>query len=181
MNKKILGVLFAAVALCLVVFAAGCIGTADQTAKVNDTVNVFYTLTLEDGMVAESNVGKTPLTFVVGSGRVVKGFDDAILGMKPGETKTVTLTPDLAYGEYSYNTYADVPISMAETYNNGPIEIGSTFLMYDYSTGAIQVVLGEVVIIDNESNMTRVVINAPYAGKTLIFEITLDSIGTKTT
>ncbi|MDV0441550.1 FKBP-type peptidyl-prolyl cis-trans isomerase [Methanorbis furvi] len=181
MNQKIVGILFAAVALCLVIFSAGCIGTVDQTAKVNDTVNVFYTLTLEDGTVYQTNVNGTPLSFVLGTGQVVKGFDDAVLGMKPGETKTVTLTPDLAYGQYSYNTYADVPISLAEGYNQGPIDIGSTFLMYDYSTGAIQVVLGEVVIIDNESNMTRVVINPPLAGKTLTFEITLDSIGTQTT
>ena len=53
--------------------------------------------------------------------------------------------------------------------------------MYDYSTGAIQVVLGEVMVIDNESDMTNVVINPPLAGKNLTFEITLDSIGKKTT
>ncbi|MCZ9312516.1 MAG: FKBP-type peptidyl-prolyl cis-trans isomerase [Methanocorpusculum sp.] len=181
MNTKITGVLLALAALTLVVFAAGCIGSADQTAKASDTVNVFYTLTLEDGSVYQTNVGKEPLTFVLGSGQVVKGFDDAVTGMKPGETKTVTLTPDQAYGTYSYETYADIPLSLAENYNNGPVAVGSTFLMYDYSTGAIQVVQGEVMVIDNESNMTRVVINPPLAGKTLTFEITLDSIGEKTT
>ena len=137
-------------------------------------------LTLEDGTVRETNVGESPLTFVLGSGQMIKGFDEAVVGMKPGETKTVTLTPDQAYGEYSYDTYADIPVSLAESYNGGPISIGSTFLMYDYSTGSIQVVQGEVMIIDNESNMTRVVINPPLAGKTLTFEITLDSIGEKT-
>ena len=180
MNSKSTGALLALAALTVVVFAAGCIGTADQTAQVNDTVNVYYTLTLEDGTVRETNVGESPLTFVLGSGQMIKGFDEAVVGMKPGETKTVTLTPDQAYGEYSYDTYADIPVSLAESYNGGPISIGSTFLMYDYSTGSIQVVQGEVMIIDNESNMTRVVINPPLAGKTLTFEITLDSIGEKT-
>ena len=100
--------------------------------------------------------------------------------MKPGESKTLTVAPGQACGEYSYDTYADISVSLAESYNGGPISIGSTFLMYDYSTGSIQVVQGEVMIIDNESNMTRVVINPPLAGKTLTFEITLDSIGEKT-
>ena len=184
MNSKITGALMALAALTVVVFAAGCIGTADQTAQVNDTVNVDYTLTLEErGGQTEQLTGdqlQLKYTFVLGSGQMIKGFDEAVVGMKPGETKTVTLTPDQAYGEYSYDTYADIPVSLAESYNGGPISIGSTFLMYDYSTGSIQVVQGEVMIIDNESNMTRVVINPPLAGKTLTFEITLDSIGEKT-
>ncbi|HJK24412.1 MAG TPA: FKBP-type peptidyl-prolyl cis-trans isomerase, partial [Methanocorpusculum sp.] len=120
MNSKITGALMALAALTVVVFAAGCIGTADQTAQVNDTVNVYYTLTLEDGTVRETNVGESPLTFVLGSGQMIKGFDEAVVGMKPGETKTVTLTPDQAYGEYSYDTYADIPVSLAESYNGGP-------------------------------------------------------------
>jgi peptidylprolyl isomerase len=157
-------------------FAAGCIGTTDQTAKINDTVNIYYTLTLEDGTVYQTNIGKEPLNFVLGSGQVIKEFDDAIISMKPKETKIVTLTPDQAYGTYNYDTYTDIPISLAETYNNGSISIGSIFLMCDYSTSMMRVVQGEVMAIDNESNMARVVINHPLAGKTLIFEIKLDSI-----
>ena len=105
MSPKITGALLALAALTLVVFAAGCIGTADQTAKVNDTVNVFYTLTLEDGTVHQTNVGKEPLSFILGSGQVVKGFDAAVVGMKPGETKIVTQTPDQAYGMQATTTH----------------------------------------------------------------------------
>jgi peptidylprolyl isomerase len=176
MINKTTEILLALAALIFVMCAAGCIGGADQTAKINDTVNIFYTLTLEDGTVYQTNVGKEPLNFVLGSGQIAKEFDDAITSMKPKETKIVILTPDQAYGAYSYDTYTDIPISLAETYNNGSISIGSIFLMCDYSTSAIRVVQGEVTAIDNESNMTRVIINHPLAGKTLMFEITLDSI-----
>ena len=47
----------------------------------------------------ETNINGTPLSFVLGAGTVIKGFDAAIEGMVPGERKTVTLSPDEAYGE----------------------------------------------------------------------------------
>ncbi|MDU9376918.1 hypothetical protein McpSp1_15550 [Methanocorpusculaceae archaeon Sp1] len=178
MNQKIVGILFAAVALCLVIFSAGCIGTTDQTAKVNDTVNVFYTLTLEDGTVYQTNVNGTPLSFVLGTGQVVKGFDDAVLGMKPGETKTVTLPPELAYGNYDNESIYALPKALLESYTNETIEPGLTLTMVLYSGSPM---LCEVVMVDDESGNVGVLINPPLAGKTLTFEITLDSIGTQTT
>ena len=61
MNSKITGALMALAALTVVVFAAGCIGTADQTAQVNDTVNVYYTLTLETGPYVRQMLANLPL------------------------------------------------------------------------------------------------------------------------
>jgi peptidylprolyl isomerase len=180
MNPKMTKILLIFATLIFVMVAAGCVGTEDQIAKVNDTVNVFYTLMLEDGTVYQTNFEQKPLSFVLGSDQVVAGFDNAIVGMKPRETKTITLTPDQAYGAYSYDTYADIPISLAEIYNNGPISVGSIFLMYDYSTGAIQMMQGEIMVIDRESGMTRVVTNPLLAGKTLTFDIMLYSIGEET-
>ena len=174
----IMGVLLAAVVLSLAVFSAGCVGTADQTAKVNDTVNVYYTVKLEDGTVYESNVGKTPLTFVLGTGRVVKGFDDAVVGMKPGETKTVVLPLELAYGNYDNESLYTLPKELLVSYTSETIEPGLKLTMVLY-TGTPM--LCEVVVVDNESGNVGLLINPPLAGKTLTFEITLDSIGTRTT
>ncbi|HJK00221.1 MAG TPA: FKBP-type peptidyl-prolyl cis-trans isomerase [Methanocorpusculum sp.] len=177
MNSKITGALMALAALTVVVFAAGCIGTADQTAQVNDTVNVYYTLTLEDGTVRETNVGESPLTFVLGSGQMIKGFDEAVVGMKPGETKTVTLTPDQAYGEYDNESIYVLPKALLETYTSEPITPGLTLTMNLF--GGSQMFC-EVVAVNNESENVGLFINHPFAGKTLTFEITLDSIGEKT-
>lgn len=177
MSSKLPGLVLVLAALALVIFSAGCVGTADQTAKINDTVNVFYTLTL-DGAVRESNVDKQPLTFVLGSGQVVKGFDDAVIGMKPGETKTVTLPPELAYGVYDNESVYVLPIDLLSSYTNQTIEPGLNLTMVLYSGSPM---FCEVVVVDEESGNAGLFVNHPLAGKTLTFEITLDSIGKKTT
>jgi len=68
-------------------------------AEKNDTVKVDYVGSLMDGNVFDSSEGKQPLEFVVGAGQMIKGFDKAVLGMKVGDEKTVTIPPEEAYGE----------------------------------------------------------------------------------
>ena len=64
-------------------------------------MTVFFTGKLKNGAVFDSNKDgkKPPLTFPVGRGRVLPGFDAAVLGMVPGQSKTVTLSPEEGYGE----------------------------------------------------------------------------------
>jgi peptidylprolyl isomerase len=91
-------ILVAVLLLFAVILSAGCV--AEKTVEVGDEVSVYYTLSLDDGTVQESNVGFSPISFVVGDGRMVSGFDAAVIGMKVGETKKVRLSPSEAYGEY---------------------------------------------------------------------------------
>ena len=177
MNRKTAGVFVLLLTAAIVMFAAGCVGSAPEPAKGNDTVNVFYTLTLEDGTVRESNVGKTPLTFVLGSNQTVEGFDRAVIGMIPGETKTVIVPPEQGYKYDNESVYA-LPISLLKSYTNETIEPGLKLTMNLFSGSAM---LCEVVVVDEESGNAGLFINHPLAGQTLTFEITLDSIGAKTT
>ena len=62
--------------------------------KKGDKVKVDYTGKLEDGTVFDTSEGKQPLEFEVGSGKVIKGFDDALIGMEKGEEKEITLKPN---------------------------------------------------------------------------------------
>ena len=67
-------------------------------AKQGDTVRVHYTGTLEDGQEFDSSRGLEPLTFTLGGGSVIQGFDDAVTGMSVGDEKRVTIAADDAYG-----------------------------------------------------------------------------------
>ena len=67
-------------------------------AKSGDTVQIHYTGTLEDGTQFDSSQGREPLEFEVGSGQVIPGFDKAVEGMAVGDSKSVRIEPDEAYG-----------------------------------------------------------------------------------
>lgn len=81
-----------------------------MVVKKGDKVKVEYTGTLDDGTVFDSSEkhGK-PLEFEVGSGKVLKGFEDALTGMKKGEEKDIELKPEEAYGNQNPNLLKKVP------------------------------------------------------------------------
>jgi FKBP-type peptidyl-prolyl cis-trans isomerase 2 len=78
--------------------------------KTGDKIKVEYTGTLEDGTVFDSSEkqGK-PLEFEVGTKQVIKGFEDAIVGMEPGEEKEIKLEPKDAYGDPNSDLVKKVP------------------------------------------------------------------------
>ncbi len=67
-------------------------------AKSGDTVKVHYTGRLQDGTEFDSSKKSDPLTFKIGAGRVIAGFEQAVTGMVPGETRTETIPAEQAYG-----------------------------------------------------------------------------------
>ena len=77
------------------------ISPAQNTVNTGDKVKVEYVGSFTDGKIFDASVkhGK-PIEFTVGSGQVVKGFDNAVVGMAIDEEKIVKLTPELAYGEH---------------------------------------------------------------------------------
>lgn len=75
----------------------------DKVAKNGDTLIMNYTGKLTDGTVFDSNVDPKfnhvqPFTFTLGAGQVIKGWDEGLVGMKVGEKKTLTISPDKGYG-----------------------------------------------------------------------------------
>jgi FKBP-type peptidyl-prolyl cis-trans isomerase 2 len=67
-------------------------------AKTGDTVRVHYTGKLQDGSVFDSTMSREPLEFTIGAGQVIPGFEQAVTGMAPGESKSAEIPPDQAYG-----------------------------------------------------------------------------------
>lgn len=81
-----------------------------EMVKKGDKVKVDYTGTLDDGTVFDaSEKHGQPLEFEVGSGQVIKGFDDAVMGMKSGEEKKITLVAKEAYGEVRQELHKKIP------------------------------------------------------------------------
>ena len=78
--------------------------------KKGSKIKVDYTGTFDDGTVFDaSEKHGQPLEFEVGSGQVIKGFDDAVVGMKKGEEKTITIPAGEAYGELRSELHKKVP------------------------------------------------------------------------
>jgi FKBP-type peptidyl-prolyl cis-trans isomerase 2 len=77
--------------------------------KEGDKVKVEYTGTLDDGTVFDTSEGKAPLEFEVGTGKVIKGFNDAILSMEKGEEKSVKIESKDAYGDYNPQLIKKIP------------------------------------------------------------------------
>ncbi|MBI4154969.1 peptidylprolyl isomerase [Candidatus Woesearchaeota archaeon] len=77
--------------------------------KKGDRIKVEYTGSLEDGSVFDSNKGKDPLEFEVGSGQIIKGFDAAVIGMSKGEEKNIKIQSNEAYGEVNLKLIRKVP------------------------------------------------------------------------
>ncbi|MEI8279557.1 MAG: peptidylprolyl isomerase [Bacteroidota bacterium] len=141
-----------------------------QQVKNGDTVRVHYHGKLTDGSTFDSSEGREPLEFTVGNGQVIKGFDDAVINMKPGDKITVNIPVDQAYGERSEEMMMEYPLSEFPA-DMQPV-IGMELHMSDNMGNVFPVVIAEV--------MDEVVIldaNPPLSGENLIFEIELVSIG----
>ena len=80
-------------------------------AKSGDTVRIHYTGTLNDGTQFDSSSGREPLEFTIGSGQVIPGFEKAVEGMAVGDSKSVNIPADQAYGARHEQMIQDVPRS----------------------------------------------------------------------
>ncbi|MCL4533716.1 MAG: peptidylprolyl isomerase [Bacteroidetes bacterium] len=67
-------------------------------AKRGDTVKVHYVGKLENGRVFDESTDRPPLEFTIGEGQVIPGFEEAVVGMEPGESKTIEIPAQKAYG-----------------------------------------------------------------------------------
>lgn len=134
------------------------------------TVNVHYTGTFDDGTKFDSSHDREEtLSFQVGSGQVVKGFENAILGMSVGDTKTVQLTPAEAYGDPVQEAIQEVPMTAFP--EGTELTEGITIVGQN---GQGQQMMGRVIgLTDTTATLD---FNHPLAGKNLNFEIELVSI-----
>lgn len=137
---------------------------ADEEVKKGDKIKVIYTGYLEDGSIFDSNEGKDALLFEVGAGQVIKGFDDAVVGMKVGGKKSITIKPEEAYGERHEEMVLKIPKTQ---FQGEEVKEG---MMVSSNNGMQATVVGV-----NENEVT-LDFNFPLAGKTLKFDIEIAAI-----
>lgn len=139
-------------------------------AKNGDSVKIHYTGKLEDGTVFDSSAGRDPLEFTLGDGQVIPGFEEAVLGMRAGESKNVLIPADKAYGERNEELVMEVPRNQVPP-DLDP-ELGQKLQMGGPNGELVVVtVVGlteEVIILD---------VNPPLAGKNLVFDLELVAVG----
>jgi peptidylprolyl isomerase len=138
-------------------------------AKIGDTVKVHYSGKLDTGVLFDSSEGSDPLQFKLGSGSLIAGFEEAVEGMNPGESKTVQIPPEKAYGKYREDLVIkidkkDIPEGIV------PAE-GMTL-----EIGASNGVMVPVQITEIEEDTITIDANHPLSEQTLTFEIKLMEI-----
>lgn len=138
-------------------------------AKSGDTVRIHYTGTLEDGTQFDSSEDRDPLEFALGGGQVIPGFDSAVDGMTVGESKSVTIPAEQAYGERHEQLVQEVPKSALP--EDMKPEVGMQLQSQSPDGQVMNLVVTEV----EEATIT-VDANHPLAGQALTFAIELVEI-----
>jgi len=135
-------------------------------AKNGDTVTVHYTGKLEDGTVFESSESRKPLELTIGQGTVIPAFEQAVVGMSPGDSKTEKVPADQAFGPYREELIVEVDRQNIPA--DVRLEVGKRFQLPDQNG---QITHAKVTNI-SESKVSFDT-NHPLARDDLIFDIEL--------
>jgi len=137
--------------------------------KANDKVKVHYKGTLSDGVMFDSSEGRDPLEFTIGSGQIIPGFENGVIGMQVDESKTINIPAAEAYGQPKVELIQEV----AKSHLPPEItpEVGLQLMSQTPDGQQTPLLVTEV-----KEDTIIVDANHPLAGKDLIFEITLVSI-----
>ena len=141
-----------------------------STAENGNTVSVHYRGTFDDGTVFDSSFDRgDAIEFQIGSGQIIPGFNDAVVGMTPGDSKNISLAPEDAYGPSLAEAVQTVPTSAfpAEMELTEGTKVQGQAPSGQSMVGTIQSREGDNVVVD---------FNHPMAGKSLNFHIQLLNI-----
>ena len=153
----------------LVLLAAAPVG-AQPTAAIEkgSSVKIEYTLKDDKGAVLDTNTGKEALAFTQGAKQIIPGLDNALLGMKAGDSKKVTVKPEDGYGPVDPKAEAEVPKNVLP---QGAAVVGTRLLARGQDGQprpvTVKAVKDTTVLLD---------LNHPLAGQTLFFDVKVVSV-----
>lgn len=138
-------------------------------AKTGDTVKVHYSGALADGSEFDSSRGHEPLEFTLGQGSLIPGFENAVVGMTPGEQKKITIPCEQAYGERNPGMLLSVPREAIPD----DIELAQGVTLHAQNPDGQTI---RVTITSFDDQQVTVDGNHPLAGHDLIFDLELVAI-----
>lgn len=123
-------------------------------------VTLEYTLAFPDNTIIESNVGKTPISYIQGNREILPGLEKALIGLKAGDKKHVTVPADEAYGQYDEKKKATV----AKNQVPAEVKVGTRLRASNGMEATVVAVEPDSVVVD---------LNHPLAGKALVFDVNI--------
>jgi len=156
------------VALVVMLTAAPAGAQSEVSIEKGSSVKIEYTLKDDKGAVLDTNAGKDALAFTQGAQQIIPGLDKALLGMKAGDTKKVTVKPEDAYGPVDPKAEAEVP---KDVLPQGAAVVGTRLLARGEDGQprpvTVKAVKDTTVLLD---------LNHPLAGQTLFFDVKVVSV-----
>ncbi len=138
-------------------------------AKQGDKIKLHYTGKLESGDIFASSKNREPIEFTLGQGQVIPGIEEAVEGMQPGESKTVKVPPDKAYGPHRDELTQEIP--KKDIPGDISPQAGQR-LNVKWSDGKETA----VSVTDVSEASVTIDANHPLAGKDIVFELELVGI-----
>jgi peptidylprolyl isomerase len=142
-------------------------------AKRGDTVKINFTGKLEDGTVFSSTANQKPLEFKLGEGKIIPGVEKAVEGMNVGESKTVEVPPEQAYGQHQAELVQEV--SRDRFPKDVEPQVGQRFEVPQQQGQSMA-----VKVVDVSESIVTLDANHPLAGRDLTFELELLEIPSTT-
>jgi FKBP-type peptidyl-prolyl cis-trans isomerase SlyD len=139
---------------------------SETTIAPNMVVTLDYTLTLDNGEVADTTQDRMPLRFLAGHAGLLPAFEDALMGLATGDESEITLAPEDAYGEFDPDAFEEVPIDAFP--KDGHLQVGTVIGVHDADGDVYEAHVNEV-----RQDTVLLDYNHPLAGETLHFRVTV--------
>jgi len=142
-----------------------------NVVSVGEGTRVYlnFSVSLEDGSEVDTNFGEDSVSFVVGDGSLLPGFERLLFGMSPGERQMFVVPPENAFGQPNENNVQVLPREQFE--DDVELEIGMVFAFEEAGGGELP---GMIVSFDDDE--VTVDFNHPLSGRTLLFDVQIHRV-----
>lgn len=141
----------------------------DLTIGPGTRVTLHFSLALEDGTPIDSNFERDPVTFVVGDGSMLPGYEEALYGLKPGDRKTLLVGPEKGFGQHNPSNVQ----RMSRTAFDPEIELKEGLVLSFADANRTEL---PGVVLDFDDEEVTVDFNHPLAGHTITFDVAIHNV-----